>query len=103
MAAHPDASDRVYCVYIAANERRTALYTGITGDLKKRMWQHKQKLIDGFTARYNANRLVYYETACDPRSAIAREKQIKSGSRKRKIALVESMNPFWRDLYDDLQ
>ena len=94
--------ERVYCVYITANYRRTVLYTGIAGDLKKRVWEHKQKVIDGFSNRYNANRLVYYETCCDPRAAIAREKQIKAGSRTKKIAMIEAINPGWRDLYDDL-
>ena len=95
-------SERVYCVYITANERRTVLYTGVTGDLKTRMAQHRQKLVDGFATRYNASKLVYYETSLNPLSAIEREKQIKSGSRKKKIALIEEMNPAWRDLYDEL-
>jgi putative endonuclease len=94
--------ERIYCVYILANERRTVLYTGVTGDLKKRIWQHQEKLAEGFTTRYNINRLVYYETSIDALSSIAREKQIKSGSRAKKIALIEAMNPQWRDLYDEL-
>ena len=94
--------ERIYCVYIMANERRTVLYTGVTGDLKKRGWQHRTKLTSGFTGRYNTNRLVYYEICCDPLTAIAREKQIKAGSRKKKIMLVETMNPGWKDLYEDL-
>jgi putative endonuclease len=94
--------ERIYCVYIVANERRTVLYTGVTGDLKKRVWQHKQKVAEGFTTRYNINRLVYYQTSTDALSAIAREKQIKSGSRGNKIALIEAMNPQWRDLYEEL-
>lgn len=95
-------SERVYCVYLLSNERRTVLYTGVTGDLKKRVWEHKQKLAPGFTARYGVDRLVYYVWSSDPRSAIAREKQIKAGSRRKKIALIASMNPDWRDLYDEL-
>ena len=95
-------ADRIYCVYITANARRTVLYTGVTGDLKKRVYEHKHKLVDGFTNRHHANRLVYYQTCLDPRGAIAREKQIKAGSRKKKIALIESKNPAWRDLYDEL-
>jgi putative endonuclease len=94
--------ERIYCVYIVANERRTVLYTGVTGDLKKRIWEHKQKLTKGFTSRYNIDRLVYYETSGNPLSAIAREKQIKSGSRAKKIALIEPFNPEWRDLHDEL-
>jgi putative endonuclease len=93
---------RIYCVYITANWRRTVLYTGVTGDLKARVWQHKQKVVDGFTRRYNADRLVYYEASPDPLSAIAREKQIKAGPRRRKIALIEACNPEWKDLFEAL-
>jgi putative endonuclease len=95
-------NERVYCVYIVANERRTVLYTGVTGDLKKRVWMHKDKLVPGFTSRYNANRLVYYETCPQPLAAIEREKQIKASSRRKKIALIESVNPVWRDLFDEV-
>jgi putative endonuclease len=94
--------DRIYCVYITANKRRTALYTGVTSALKQRVWQHKQKITDCFTKSNHATRLVYYETCFDPLSAIAREKQIKAGSRKKKIALIERMNADWRDLYDEI-
>ena len=86
-------SDRVYCVYIVTNARHTVLYTGVTGALKQRIWQHREKIVQGFTARYGASRLVYYETSADPLSAIAREKQLKAGSRKKKIELIERMNP----------
>ena len=75
--------ERLYCVYITANERRTVLYTGVTGELKKRIYEHKQKLVAGFTSDYNVSRLVYYETCADL-GAIAREKQIKAGSRRKK-------------------
>jgi len=95
-------ADRVYCVYITANERRTVLYTGVTSALKQRVWQHKEKTTGGFTGRNNAARLVYYEACRDPLGAIAREKQIKAGSRRKKIALIERMNPDWRDLYDEI-
>src|SRR5688500_19715314 len=91
-------SERIYCVYLTTNARRTVLYTGVTGDLKRRIWQHKQKIADGFTRRYNADRLVYYEIGLDPLGAIAREKLIKAGSRRKKVALIERMNPDWRDL-----
>ena len=94
--------DRIYCVYITANARRTTLYTGVTGDLKKRIWEHRQKLVRGFTTDYAVDRLVYYETCSEPLSAIAREKQIKAGSRRKKIALIEGFNPTWRDLFSDL-
>ena len=86
-----------YYVYIMSNESRT-LYTGVTSDLELRVYQHKQKLIAGFTSKYNVNQLVFFETTEDIRSAIAREKQIKGWLRKKKIALVESVNPTWVDL-----
>ena len=89
-----------YFVYIMASASGT-LYTGVTGDLERRVAEHKQKLIPGFTARYNITRLVYYESTPDVRSAIAREKQIKGWLRAKKIALVESVNPQWRDLSED--
>ena len=79
------------------NKSRT-LYTGVTNDLERRVYEHKQKLVPGFTAKYNITRLVYFEVAQDVRAAIAREKQIKGWLRRRKIALIESMNPKWADL-----
>ncbi len=78
------------------------LYTGVTSELKKRIWEHREKLVDGFTKRYNVTKLVYYEIFADIRDAIAREKQIKAGSRQKKIDLINGLNPEWRDLYDDL-
>ena len=89
-----------YFVYIMASASGT-LYTGVTGDLERRVAEHKQKLIPGFTARYNITRLIWYEMTPDVRSAIAREKQIKGWLRAKKIALVESVNPQWRDLSED--
>ena len=94
--------DRQYYVYIMTNPTRTVLYTGVTSDLRKRVYQHKEKLVQAFTGRYNINKLVFYELTPDVRSAIEREKQIKGGSRAKKIALVESMNSSWADLYDSL-
>ena len=94
--------DRQYYVYIMTNKHNTVLYTGVTNDLKKRTWQHKEKLVEGFTQRYNVTKLVYYEVVEDVRAAIAREKQIKGGSRQKKLDLINSMNSDWRDLYDDL-
>jgi putative endonuclease len=94
--------DRPYYVYIITNPTRTVLYTGVTNDLRKRIFQHKEKRVPGFTGRYNVNKLVFYEVTPDVRSAIEREKQIKGGSRARKIALVEQMNPAWSDLYDTI-
>ncbi len=93
---------RQYYVYIMTNRHNTVLYTGVTDDLKKRAWQHREKLVEGFTQRYNVTKLVYYEVFDDVRAAIAREKQIKAGSRQKKIDLVNSMNREWRDLYDEL-
>jgi putative endonuclease len=84
------------------NEYNTVLYTGVTNDLIKRVYEHKEKLIAGFTKKYNVNKLVYYEIFTDINSAITREKQIKAGSRQKKIDLVNSVNSEWHDLYNDL-
>ena len=89
-------------VYILANKRNGTLYTGVTSNLVKRIWQHKNNLTAGFTARYGVRQLVYFELCDDMLSAISREKQIKGGSRRRKLELIEAMNPQWRDLYDDI-
>jgi len=86
-----------YFVYILASPSRT-LYTGVTSDLARRVYEHKQKLIPGFTSRYNVGLLVYFETFNTPQEAIAREKQIKGWVRRRKIALIEESNPSWQDL-----
>lgn len=86
-------------VYILANYKNGTLYTGVTSELVKRVWEHKQDLVDGFTKRYQVHALVYYELCDDMLSAIAREKQIKAGSRKKKIILIESNNADWLDLY----
>ena len=93
---------RQYYVYIMTNPRKTVLYTGVTNDLIRRVWQHRQGKGNGFTARYQCTRLVLYEIFQDPHNAICREKQIKAGSRRRKIELIERMNPEWRDLYTEL-
>ena len=89
-------------VYIMTNKRNGTLYTGVTSDLVKRVWHHKQGTFEGFSAKYKTTRLVYFEISSDMASAIEREKQIKSGSRKKKLDLVEKMNPYWRDLYSDI-
>jgi len=89
-------------VYMMTNRNNTVVYTGVTNDLLRRVYLHKNKLVRGFTARYNVKKLVYYELFDDPESAIAREKQIKAGSRAKKEGLIEGMNPGWQDLYDDL-
>jgi putative endonuclease len=88
--------------YILTNKRNTVLYTGVTGDLKSRVYQHREKLLPGFTNRYNVSKLVYYEAGHDASGAIAREKQIKAGSRRKKIDLINRLNPEWHDLYDEL-
>jgi putative endonuclease len=93
---------RQYFVYIMTNPRNTVLYTGVTGDLKRRVWEHKTKAVPGFTARYNVVKLVYFEVFDDPEEAILREKKIKGGSRAKKIALINSFDPQWRDLYEEL-
>ncbi len=90
-------------IYIMANRRNGTLYTGVTSDLPKRAWQHKEGVPPkSFTSRYGCKMLVYYELCDEMISAIAREKQIKGGSRADKIKLIESMNPNWRDLYEDI-
>jgi putative endonuclease len=91
---------RKYFVYILTNRSKT-LYTGMTNNLNRRIVEHKTHINPGFTSKYNINRLVYFEEWLDPRSAIAREKQIKGWLRAKKVALIESMNPEWNDLAAD--
>jgi putative endonuclease len=90
------------CVYILASQRNGTLYTGVTSDLIKRVWQHKNKVHEGFTAKYNVQMLVYYETHETMPAAITREKQIKKWNRQWKINLIEQENPQWRDLWDEI-
>ncbi len=94
---------RSYFVYILTNKDNNVLYTGVTNDLTRRVWEHKEKLIEGFTKWYNVTKLVWYEVFDDVNSAIAREKRIKGGSRQKKVDLVNRMNKEWRDLYDTLE
>ena len=89
-----------YYIYIMTNKSRT-FYTSVTNNLERRVYQHKNKLADGFAKKYNLTRLVYYEVTNDIRSAIVEEKQIKGWLRKKKIALIESVNPEWKDLSAD--
>ena len=91
-----------YFVYIMTNKLNTVLYTGVTNDLKRRVFQHKKKQVEGFTKHYNITKLMYYEVFADAYNAISREKQIKGGSRQKKIDLINSVNPKWEDLYDKL-
>ena len=93
---------KIYTVYILTNKYNTVLYIGVTGNLAARLDQHKNKATPGFTARYNLNKLVYYETTEDPTSAITREKQLKGWSRKKKQELITSFNPKWKDLTDSI-
>ena len=88
-------------VYILTNPRNTVLYTGVTSNLQKRIYEHKTKQVKGFTSKYNCDKLVWFEQTDDISAAIAREKQIKAGSRKKKIALIETANPAWDDLAFD--
>ena len=91
-----------YCVYIMTNAHNTVLYTGVTNQLQRRVYEHKNGQVSIFTKKYNVTKLVYYEVTDNVHSALAREKQIKGGSRKKKIDLVNSLNPTWKDLYDEL-
>jgi putative endonuclease len=90
-----------YHVYSMSNPRRTTLYIGVTGDLFQRVYQHKERLIDGFTKRYMLTDLVYFEETTDVNAAITREKELKGWRRDRKTALIQTMNPEWQDLSED--
>jgi putative endonuclease len=94
--------DRYFYVYIMSNKNNTVLYTGVTNDLRRRVYEHKDKMIEGFTKKYHITKLVYYEILRDAETAIAREKQIKGGSRQKKVGLIERINPQWKDLYEEL-
>jgi putative endonuclease len=100
-AVRKNMYERQYFVYILTNKDHRVLYTGFTGNLAKRIWEHKEKVVPGFTSNYNVNLLVYYEETNDARSALEREKQIKGWRRAKKIALIKAMNPLWHDLSDD--
>jgi len=89
-------------IYILFNKRNGTLYVGVTSNLIKRVYEHKNKLADGFTKRYNVDKLGYYEIASTIEGAIIREKQIKGGSRNKKLALIEGVNPNWNDLYNEI-
>ena len=94
--------EKQYYVYILTNKRHTVLYTGVTNDLVRRVFEHREKVVPGFTKKYNVYKLVYYEMTESIESAILREKQIKGGSRQKKLDLINEMNPLWRDLYEEL-
>jgi putative endonuclease len=97
-----DSMYKQYYIYILANDNNTVLYTGVTNDLKRRVYVHKEKLADGFTKKYNINKLVYYEVCESIISAISREKQIKGLLRHKKHELIANQNPSWNDLYNEL-
>jgi len=96
------AGTKLPAVYIMTNERNGTIYTGVTSDLVQRVYQHKNSVAVGFTKRNGCKLLVFYEAYDDMLTAITREKQIKGGSRRKKLALIEAMNPMWRDLYPDI-
>ena len=94
--------NRQPCVYILTNERNGTLYTGVTSDLPRRIWEHKTKVVKGFTEKYGLDKLVWYEMHLSMESAIQREKIVKKWKRKYKLKTIEAMNPDWRDLYEEL-
>jgi putative endonuclease len=94
--------DKQYYVYILTTNKNTVLYAGVTNDLLRRVYEHKNNLVDGFTRRYNVHKLVYYEVGGDIVATIEREKQIKGWGRQKKIEAITAFNPEWRDLYEEL-
>ena len=94
--------EKTYSVYILANKRNGTLYIGVSSNLKKRIYEHKNGIIEGFTKKYKIHLLVYYELFNNVNEAITREKQLKKWNRKWKMELIEKANPQWKDLYDDL-
>lgn len=91
-----------FYVYILATKRNGTFYVGITSDLAKRIWEHKNEIADGFTKKYGIKTLVYYEVFTDPENAIRREKRLKKWTRQSKMQIIESINPQWKDLYEDI-
>ena len=94
--------DKQACVYLLASQRNGTLYIGVTSDLVKRIWEHKNNVVDGFTKKYNVHWLVWYEQHEDMTAAIEREKRLKSWKRQWKLDLIEQNNPEWRDLWDSI-
>ena len=91
-----------FCVYIMTNIHNTVLYTGVTNDLARRVYEHKNGLGSTFVKKYNVHKLIYYEVGDNIQSVLAREKQIKGGSRQKKINLIKSLNPEWKDLFEEI-
>ena len=94
--------EKVFAVYILASRRNGTLYVGVTSDLVKRVWQHREGFVDGFTKEYGVKHLVWYETCEDAITAIAREKQLKKWNRGWKLKLIEQRNPDWQDLFPEI-
>jgi len=92
----------MYYLYIVTNKHNSVLYIGVTSNLEGRIFEHRERLIEGFTKRYQATKLIFYEDYPDPLSAIAREKQLKGWRREKKITLIEKQNPRWNDLFDEI-
>ena len=93
---------KLFCVYILASKRNGTLYIGVTSELAKRIGEHRNKFVEGFTKKYDVDKLVYYEAHDSAEAAIQREKQLKKWNRAWKLRLIEGMNPEWRDLYDEI-
>jgi putative endonuclease len=96
------AVGKEYCVYIMTNSHNTVLYCGVTNNLARRVYEHRTGLGGNFTKKYNVTKLVYYEVTDNVQAALTREKQIKGGSRKKKVELVNGINPQWKDLYEEI-
>ncbi len=94
--------EKQYYVYVLTTAKNTTLYTGVTNDLTRRIYEHKNNLISGFTKKYKVHKLVHYEASTDALAAIAREKQIKSWNRDKKLMMINKNNPEWRDLYETI-
>ena len=102
LTRHPGMNSKKYYVYLLASEKNGTLYIGVTSNLKKRIWEHKNNAAEGFTKKYQVHILVHFEQTDNVISAIEREKQLKNWKRKWKIELIENNNPGWKDLYNEL-
>lgn len=94
--------EKQFYVYILANKKNGTLYVGVTSDLHKRLWEHKEEIFEGFTKKYSVKNLMYYEVFMDAQNAIHREKRLKKYTRAAKIKLIETANPDWKDLYEEI-